>query len=71
MMSARKYNTLNNVLYIIDRRGKVYINEFGKVKRSKTEYHYELMLNTGGNWFSTDRYSTRSEAMDRVRQLGK
>jgi len=68
-MSARKYNTLGNVLYIIDRKGNLYL-ERGKIKRSTIEYHYELSLNTGSYWHTdNNKYATRSEAMNKVKEL--
>jgi hypothetical protein len=69
-MSARKYNTLGNVLYIIDRKGALYINEYGKVKRSTTDFYYELMVNFGGYWKSIDyKYIKRSDAMQKLKTL--
>lgn len=68
-MSARKYNTLNGVLYIIDRKGRVYL-ERGKVKRSKTEFYYELAVNTGQFWsWDSNSYENRADAMNKVKQL--
>jgi len=69
-MSARKYNTLGNVLYIIDRKGKVYINEHGKVKRSTTDFYYEIATNTSAHWhWDGNNYSTRADAMNKIKQL--
>lgn len=68
-MSSRKYKTLNNVLYIIDRKGKVYL-ERGKVKRSKTEFYYELATNTGTFWtWDSNSYDTRTDAMNKIKRL--
>jgi len=68
-MSARKYNTLGNVLYVIDRRGKLYL-ERGRVKRSTTEFYYEIMTNTSGRWLSDDnKYPTRADGMAVIKRL--
>jgi hypothetical protein len=68
-MSARKYKTLGNVLYIIDRKGKTYL-ERGKVKRSTTEFYYELATNTGTFWaWDSTSYDTRAQAMNKVKKL--
>jgi hypothetical protein len=68
-MSARKYKTLGNVLYIIDRRGKPYL-ERGKVKRSTTEFYYTLQYWNGNYWaWGSKDYDKRSEAMDEVKSL--
>jgi hypothetical protein len=66
-MGYRKHKTLGNVLYVLDRRGNVYINEHGKVKRSKTEYHYELMTNKTGRWQDSGSYTSSREATDKLK----
>lgn len=70
-MASRKYNTLNNVNYVIDRRGKLYLNEYGRIKRSTTEFYYEVATSVNGGYWehNLNNYTTRKEAMDFVKSL--
>jgi hypothetical protein len=68
-MTARKYKTLGNIYYVIDRKGKLYIDN-GKVKRSKDNYYYELTVNINGYWTSySDKYTNRADAMAKIKEL--
>lgn len=69
-MASLKFLTLGNINYRIDRRGKLYLDS-GRVKRSKSEFYYEVAVSVNGNYWQHDhnQYETRKQAMAAVNSL--
>jgi len=69
-MQALKYDTLGNIRYRIDRRGKLYMDG-RKIRRSKNEFYYEVTTSINGNYwkFNDNKYTTRKLAMEYIKSL--